>query len=259
MTRALCGLGERAGGRVARADRAPCSRQWVGVGLTAGVLLLGGIAQRLTAAWLAAETDEKIRLPRPLSELPLVIGAWEGTDVPLTEGVQKIAGNDDYVNRTYRHCETGEVVSLYVAYTARPRTMLRHRPTVCYPSAGWSYVETRALTLQTPVDVHGIVRTLPAQVHLFVKPGMMDEARLLVLNYYVLSGRPTADESSFTGLSWRTPNLMQDATRYVAQVQIATSLASRVDTADELVRGFAERSAADVLAFLPAPDPEAEN
>ena len=42
------------------------------------------------------------------------------------------------------------------------------------------------------------------------------------LNYYIVNGQLTDDESVFSGLGWRTPNIEGDPARYVAQVQISS-------------------------------------
>ena len=81
--------------------------------------------------------------------------------------------------------------------------MLRHRPSVCYPSAGW-----------TPTGVEGLDTSLtladgsnlPVRIQQFYKADW-NEQRVAVLNYYLLNGLPTIDENSFRSLTWRTPNL----------------------------------------------------
>lgn len=235
-------------------------QRWWGCVLAGVVLLAGGWGYRLTAAAINAELEAPIRLDPPLSSLPLVLGSWQGEDVPIRESVQKIAMNDDYVNRHYRNAETGAAVNLYIGYTARPRTMLRHRPTVCYPSAGWSHLGTHAVEIPlrgTPPSSSGSRSSLPALLHTFMRSGA-DELRTVVLNYYVLSGRVTVDENSFWGLQWRDPNLGQDAGRYVAQVQIAVPALSGTEAAERMAQAFAADAAGAILALLPGPGNSAE-
>ncbi len=257
-------------------------RPWLGPCVAGLALLLGGVGYRVTSAAVAAELAATIRLPQPLATLPLTIGVWEGEDVPIRESTQKIAMNDDFVNRRYRNRETGQAVSLYIGYTARPRTMLRHRPTVCYPSAGWSHLGTRTVELPlspagstepqggSPRSVaelenagpgsacapdtqrSGARASFPALVHEFLKLGPTAESRMVVLNYYILNGVPTVDENSFWSLGWRDPNRARDATRYVAQVQVAAAVRTTPDGAAELVRRFAGDSAPAILPLLPA-------
>jgi len=218
------------------------------------LLLAGGVAHRVVGEYVGAELATPIRLEPPLSTLPMQIGDWQGEEVAVREGVLRIAGNDDYVSRNYRHRRTGETVHLYISYTARPRTMLRHRPSVCYPSAGW----TPLIATDEVLDILGpgfpradVAVQLPVRVHWFVKTGI-PEQRVVVLNYYVLNGRPTTDENSFWGLTWRDPNRRRDPTRYVAQVQLATSVRTTPEAAASTLRQFAVDSAPLILPLLPA-------
>lgn len=242
---------------------------WSGALLAGLTLLVGGAVYRSASAALEAETSRVIRLDPPLATLPLTIGSWAGEDVPVSEGVQRIARNDDFVSRVYRDQATGESVTLFIGYTARPRTMLRHRPTICYPSAGWTHVGTQVCTVRgstgfraapsVPVQsaadaasAHAIAESdaLPVLVHHFLRTGLVEQRRV-VLSYYVLCGQPTVDESSFWSMQWRTPNLARDAHRYVAQVQIAAPAPLSPEAAESAVRRFAAASAAEILRLLP--------
>lgn len=226
--------------------------------LAAALLLLGGGATyRLVAERVGAELAAPLRLDPPLSTLPPDIGLWQGEEVPVREGVLRIAGNDDYVSRNYRNVRTGEIVHLYIGYTARPRTMLRHRPGVCYPSAGWTPVSVQddVLILAAPSSGNpSAASRLPVRLHSFLKPGVTEQ-RVVVLNYYVLNGNPTTDEDSFWGLSWRDPNRRRNPLRYVAQVQLAASVRTTPEAAARTLRQFAADSAPLILSLLPvSPD-----
>ncbi len=222
-------------------------RHRLGMGLVVLLVIAGGVAQRSFSGWVQAALDAPVQLDPPLRSLAHEIGDWRGEDIEMREAVLKIAGNDDYVNRAYTHAATRRQVSLYVGYTARPRTMLRHRPGVCYPSAGWTPADPSEQTLTLPDG-----RSLPVRVQTFFKPGLR-EARVVVLNYYVLAGVPTIDEHSFWSLGWRTPNLARDASRYVAQVQVTAVVGVGGDEAAErLCEEFAVAAGPEILALLPA-------
>lgn len=224
----------------------------VGMAALVIVLIVGaGLGQRAITGWVRAALDVPIQLDPPLQSLAQTIGPWRGKEIPVSEGIRRIAGNDDFVSRTYRHSETGQEVSLYVGYTARPRTMLRHRPSVCFPSAGWTPTDHAVRSITLPDD-----RVVPIRVQEFFKGGLGNR-RVAVLNYYVLAGVPTIDENSFWSLGWRTPNLARDAKRYVAQVQITTRVGLGGDAAAErLLESFAVDVTPGVLALLPAPAAE---
>lgn len=222
---------------------ASAPRRSAGVIAALLLLLLGGAAYRAAVAYFGSDALEKIALPTPLSALPLTLGDWVGTEVPVSEGVQRVAGNDDFLSRTYRKALTGQTVNVYVGYTARPRTMLRHRPTVCYPSAGFTHLGTENVTLDPASGLVGMV-------HSFLKTDLV-ETRAIVLNYYVLAGTYTIDEKSFWSAAWRTPNLAGDFGRYVAQVQIMTPIVTSEEAAIDAVKSFAVDSAADLRRLLP--------
>ena len=104
--------------------------------IAAFLLLIGsGFAYRTVAAKLHIISSTPISLPIPLSRFPEFIGTWEGEDIPLSLAMQRVAGNDDFVNRHYRNTAENAWANVYVGYTARPRTMKGHRPQVCYPAA----------------------------------------------------------------------------------------------------------------------------
>lgn len=200
--------------------------------------------------WVAA-SDVAIALDAPLSTIPLRIGVWEGVDIPLEEGVVRVAGADDYINRNYVEKSTERVVSLYVAYTARPVKMAGHRPQVCYPANGWRHERTESATTDRTDD-----EELAFLVHQFTRRKVWDE-HIVVLNYYVLAGRHVTDSEEFRGLKWRGPNLTRDVSHYVAQVQIASDCdATRgCAEAESRIRRFAGQVAPLVDALLPQTAP----
>jgi hypothetical protein len=183
-------------------------------------------------------------LDPPLASLPLELGEWIGKDLEIPVGVQRIARNDDFVNRQYRHAQSGQVANLYVGYTGRPRTMLQHCPTDCYPSAGWLHLSSNTLSIA------GVPH--PVLAHLFRKPAP-SPAQIVVLNYYVLNGSPTLDEGRFSDLSARDPNLRGDMTRYVAQVQVMAPCIAGVEHARLAAERFVRDSSAAIRALLPSP------
>ena len=212
------------------------------VGLLA--VVAGGVGYRVIAHELDAARSAQIQLERPIATLPLRLGDWSGQEVEVPVGILRIAGNDDTVSRLYRRTGGDATVSLYIGYTGRPGTMLGHRPTICYPNAGHALVGSESVTIESAG------RKASVMLHSFLKPGVPDE-RTLVLHYYVLNGEITVDEDSFWGLKWRTPNLSRDATRYVAQVQIATSIGLDIAGSRRQALEFARESMPAILELLP--------
>jgi len=147
----------------------------------------------------------------------MVVGNWTGRDIPIPENIQRVAKNDDFLSRLYIN-KNKKWVNLYVPYTARPRTMLGHRPQVCYPANGWIHDSTENENLTSKGGLR-----FPCLIHRFHKPGPNYE-EIVIVNFYIVNGHITDDESVFSGISWRTPNLEGDIARYVSQVQFSSSL-----------------------------------
>ncbi len=198
------------------------------------LLILSGTAYRI----MASRPETAIELPVPLTNFPIEAGGWVGKDVPIPANIQRVAGNDDFLNRLYINKPNNEWVNVYVAYSARPRTMLGHRPQVCYVGGGWVHDSTEPAEV-----VLDSGRKVPCLVHYFHMPAPGNEERV-VLNFYIVNGQLTNDESSFSGVGFRTPNIEGNAARYVAQVQISSVL-------ENSVRKAAEDMTELILDFLP--------
>lgn len=186
------------------------------------LLTVSGIAYRTMASYLRIHERTPVMPPRHLSTLPMQWGDWAGNDVPVALNTLRVAKNDDYINRVYVNNKTREWVNLYIAYTARPRTMIGHQPDVCYPAGGWIHSQTDHIEVVTRYGRH-----IPCLLHRFHRPKPGYEVQI-VLNYYVVNGRITDDERVFTGVGWRTPNIEGDPARYVAQIQISSVAESAV-------------------------------
>jgi len=203
------------------------------------VLLLGaGAAYKLVALKMDMLTKAPIKLDVPLREFPIVIGDWVGRDVHIAEIILDVAAVDDFLNRMYENESSNQSANVYIAYTARPRTMLGHRPQVCYPANGWRHEGTESIQI-----ISDSGRKFRCLLHIFQKP-FPETDKIVVLNYYIVNGRLTDDESVFSGLNWRTPNIEGNPARYVAQVQISSGL-------ENSVRRLAKDITELVLNFFP--------
>ena len=115
---------------------------WVYCFLAIVALALSGAAYRVAASRLKLVSETPIVLPVPLSSFPAEFSSWMGKDIPISNSIQRIAYNDDFLNRLYINESNNQWVNAYIAYSARPRTMLGHRPQVCYVAAGWIHDST---------------------------------------------------------------------------------------------------------------------
>lgn len=210
---------------------------WVWI-LAVLLLVSSGITYRVLASRLKLVVDTPVELPVPLSAFPKKIGQWVGKDVPIPQNIQSVAGNDAFLNRLFINDLSNEWANVYVAYTAHPRTMLGHRPQICYVAGGWVHDNTE-LTDMTSVTG----REFPCLLHRFHRTAPETE-ETVVLNFYIVNGQLTSDERVFSGVGWRTPNIAGDLARYVAQVQISSVFENSVRKATEDMTEL-------ILDFLP--------
>ena len=198
---------------------------WFACLLAVVLLLSSGITYRILAAHLELIADTPINLPVPLSEFPTKVGNWTGEDVPIPESTQRAAQNDDFLNRLYLNTSNNEWTNVYIAYTARPRTMLGHKPQICYVGSGWVLDHTEEMEIISRTG-----RNIPCLIHYFHTPTPKYEERV-ILNYYIVNGQITNDESGFSGLGWRTPNISGNIARYVTQIQISSAFENSIISA----------------------------
>jgi hypothetical protein len=72
-----------------------------------------------------------------LKKVPMNIGEWEGTDLPVDDRVKRVSGAKGYVSRNYKNAITGEEVSIWLI-VGHSKDVVRHTPDVCYPSSGFT-------------------------------------------------------------------------------------------------------------------------
>lgn len=216
------------------------------------ILLAGGLGHRWVERVLAASDAAPVALNHPLAELPLEIGPWRGTEIPLDKRLLDFAGCDDSVYRHYVAGGSGDSLDLYVAYAARPAKMLGHRPQQCYPAHGWMHQETRKSRIDLPEQPG-----FDCLIHLFRRPPP-GHGTVMVLNYYVLRGRHVTEWTEFWGPSWRRPNLSRDPSFYVVQVQVSAAFedGSRHQNVERVLKGFTALVAPAIHALLPASEPQ---
>ena len=212
-----------------------------------GVVLLisAGITYRILASSLERIVDKPIKLPVPLSDFPLEIGEWSGKDINIPSTTLEYMREhfaDDYFSRRYRNSVTNEIADVYVVYcSSRPGGILGHKPQVCYRGYGWVHDGTH-----TEEFISRGGRQITYLIHRFHMPDSMNNQKV-VMNFYILNGRPTANEKDFSGLFGRRLNIAGDLARYVAQVQISS-------VSENSVRSMAKDIVDLILDYLPDQD-----
>ncbi len=199
------------------------------------LMLILGLGYRVLAARLAAPLNTIPISPAALELLPLQIGDWTGREVPLDEAIVRATDTDAHINRSYSRNNGFEFISLYVATGVKARDLMPHRPEVCYTGAGWTLLDKRSMELPLS-DGTG----LPCNIMQFSR-GTLTTKKVVVLDYYIVDGEYCSDVSLLRSKAWRGSGTV----RYVAQVQIVTSISSNqtADSATRTVSTFAVESA----------------
>jgi hypothetical protein len=202
------------------------------------LLISCGFVYRYLATRLRLVVDTPVELPVLLTSFPKRIGPWVGKDMPIAPNILRAAGNDASLKRLYTNETSNQWANLYIAYTAHPRTMLGHRPRICYVAGGWVHDSTQEVTIRSTVG-----RVVPCLIHRFHQPAPSNE-EIIVLNFYIVNGQLTSDDRVFSGVGWRTPNINGDPARYVTQVQVSSIL-------ENSIRHAAEEMVELILDFFP--------
>ncbi|MCI0333063.1 MAG: EpsI family protein [Planctomycetes bacterium] len=107
--------------------------------IAVGVLLIVGLTiiqvrmtDRLSGANVTAEQRAEL-----LKNIPMNIGDWHGTDMPIDEAVRQTAGAVGAVSRQFRNVRTNEVVDLWLI-VGHGRAISAHTPDICYRSSGFA-------------------------------------------------------------------------------------------------------------------------
>jgi EpsI family protein len=210
----------------------------VAVVAAAFLMLVSTAAYRILAAHLEAPVNTTSMPPDALERLPLQIGDWTGQKVPLDEAIVRATDTEAHINRRYSRHNASEYILLYVAYGVRARDLMPHRPEVCYTGAGWTLIDKRSMELPLSDGMK-----LPCNVFQFSR-GTLNTEKTVVLDYYIVDGQYCRDVSLLRSKAWRGSGTV----RYVAQVQIVTSITSNLtaDLAVKIICDFACESASSI-------------
>jgi EpsI family protein len=146
------------------------------------VLLLAG-----TALILQARGDnDRIPVSAPLSDVPLTIAGWEGSDVQIDKESLDVLGAGDFLSRIYIQSERLAPIDLFIGYFPTQRTGTTiHSPKHCLPGAGWAFQSSQYVVLK---DVSGKAHAVGEYV--IANGG----DRQFVIYWYEAHGRSVANE-----------------------------------------------------------------
>ena len=212
---------------------------WIAWAIAVFLLISSGITYRVLASMIV---DTAIDLPVSLSEFPIIVEDWSGTELSIPTTTREYMERnfaDDFLSRRYINLESQDWADVYVVYCAsRPGGMLGHQPQVCYPGNGWIHESTEKSQFITRQG-----QEISCLIHRFHKPApAFDE--IVVLNFFIVNGNLAIDQKGFSGVLGRRFNLTRNPARYVAQVQISSLMENSILKAAIDMTGT-------ILGFLP--------
>ncbi len=140
------------------------------------------------AVFYSFSRGEHIPSAKPLSNFEIPSTQWTPVrELPIDEETRQILNADDTLWRAYQNRETGDVLSLFVAYFASQRTgKTPHSPKNCLPGSGWTPSEARIIKISQPDEPE------PITVNRYVVS--RGENQSVVLYWYQGHGRVIASE-----------------------------------------------------------------
>jgi EpsI family protein len=152
------------------------ARYWAVVVLLAGTALL----------LLARGNSDLIPASDPISQMPLAIAGWSGSDLAIDQETLDVLGAGTFLSRAYAQSGETQPIDLFIAYFPTQRTGVAiHSPKNCLPGSGWAFESSQYVSLN---DANGKARQVGEYV---IGNG---ENRQFVIYWYQAHGRSIANE-----------------------------------------------------------------
>jgi len=203
------------------------------------LILVITILTAVGAHWARGKPSVVLYQP-DLSAISPRLGRWEGKDISYGAEVMKALNADVVLSRAYTNLEYGSQASLLIVYRKYGRRDFIHRPEECYPSSGWTIVQTGTTT----VPYAG--REVPATKVIAVKDGARD-----MVVYWFASG--TRTESNYMKQQlWMALDRFQTRKYGWAFIRINSPVTSSDGETMEDIRSFARQVSDPLLKCLTA-------
>lgn len=199
-------------------------------------ILLGG-----TVLLHAMSHGEAMAPRQPLANLPVSIGNWTGTEIPLDADTLRVLGLTDYANREYISSNQ-PLVWLYIGYYASQRTGdTIHSPKNCLPGAGWDPIRSGYATI--PLTDGETIK-----VNEYVIAQGLDKQ----LVFYWYQGRDRVIASEYWGKFWMIHDAITRNRTDGALVRLITPIGSDgEDGAHDRLEKFAQILFPSLSKFIP--------
>jgi EpsI family protein len=203
------------------------------------VLLLTGAALMLH---LRAHVDQNPP-SQPLSQLPLELATWTGSDLPIDQETRDVLGAGDFLSRIYLQDKHSPPVSLFIGYFPTQRTgQTPHSPKNCLPGAGWVFESSNTVDL---IDAAG--KSHRVGEYIISNSGI----RQFVIYWYQAHGRSVASE--YAAKIYTVVDAIRLNRTDGALVRVITPMASGEDTAAarERAEAFTRQLTPLLSRFIP--------
>ena len=122
-----------------------------GTGWTVAITLL--LLANAVFAWVMLLRPSLEVDARPLDAVPVELGGWQGTSLPVDDAVADMLRADFNLQRAYTH-PFGGLVFAYVGYYGTTRGgRPEHTPRMCYQAQGWEIVEDRTFAANPSIGL----------------------------------------------------------------------------------------------------------
>lgn len=169
--------------------------------------------------------------------IPVRIGDWSGTDLPLSPRVRELLQTDDVVLRLYTR-EAGDSVELFVLHANAAGI---HQPDSCYTLDGYRELERATVPLLT---AQGVIQVNRAVIE-------RDQGPRLVYFWHRLGGEHV---ETFFQLRWRSlvdRTLLFKTDQSASTVRLVTPVLGDVQAAEGRLQAFARGPLETVQRALP--------
>jgi len=140
------------------------------------IAILAAVSAVALVSYLPTHID--VTSKTKVSNFPITVGDWKGTDIPVEDKVYEILETKNLFIREYKNSE-GEAIYFYVVYSEDNRKV-SHPPEVCLLGSGVSVVAKAPLQLTDTVKANKLI----------VKKG--DYAQLVA--YWYKAGKLSTDK-----------------------------------------------------------------
>lgn len=189
-------------------------------------------------AWYSSHKGgvyREIHLPQEsISTIPMEIGKWKGTDVPVEEKLFRGIAAHEVVSRSYANPAGETELTLHCAVFNTFWRRVPHSPKVCYRASGWTTIKDEAFELDDPDDPDNPDGRETARLVTFEKDG----ATVFVLFWFQFGDFVVCDASDLASARWQYRN--EETWPPVVKMMLQIS-ADRPERAKKQLKEFADK------------------